>query len=98
MANPPYSPILGVRQHDRKKMKIIEVEKIRDLLALKLFSNSNGIYGLCLTFFPLIIVAQLIILSLYTKCFPIKNIIKISSFKDEKNQEIPMNKKRISKS
>jgi hypothetical protein len=47
-----------------EKMKIIEVEKIRDVLAKKLFSNNNSKYGLCLTFFrPLIIVAQLNFLS-----------------------------------
>jgi len=34
-----------------EKMKIIEVEKIRDILAMKLFSNNNSKYGLCLTFF-----------------------------------------------
>jgi hypothetical protein len=46
-------------------MKIIEVEKIRDILVMKLFSNDNSKHGLCLTFFfiPPIIVAQLNILS-----------------------------------
>jgi hypothetical protein len=32
-------------------MKIIEVEKIRDILVMKLFSNNNSKNGLCLTFF-----------------------------------------------
>jgi hypothetical protein len=50
-----------------EKMKIIEVEKIRDILAMKLFSNNNSKYGLCLTFFPPIIVAQLNILSNFGK-------------------------------
>jgi hypothetical protein len=51
-----------------EKMTIIEVEKIRDLLAMKLFSNNNSKYGLCLTFFyPLNIVAQLNILSNFGK-------------------------------